>query len=200
MSAPPSDTLAPGFESPVHQAQEVFRVLLDATSRPGRPVAFVPAVTPPPPLSASLASIALTLCDHDAPVWLDTALDVAEVRDWLRFHTGCPLTSDSSGAAFAFVSDPLALPTLAAFATGTPDYPDRSTTICVSVDELRPGSGWRLSGPGIDGEARLAVAPVRTALVEEMRRNHDLFPQGVDLVFVSSDGLAALPRSTRVGV
>jgi alpha-D-ribose 1-methylphosphonate 5-triphosphate synthase subunit PhnH len=35
-------------------------------------------------------------------------------------------------------------------------------------------------------------------LVEQARKNHALFPRGVDLLFVTADAVAALPRSTRV--
>ena len=39
--------------------------------------------------------MALTLCDHDTPVWLDPVLAASEaVAGWLRFHTGAPLVTD----------------------------------------------------------------------------------------------------------
>ncbi len=86
------------------------------------------------------AAIALTLFDHDTPVWLDPFLsETAEVKKWLKFHSGAPVVSDPSIASFALVSDGAALPQLDRFAFGSNEYPDRSTTVILQVDSLTQG-------------------------------------------------------------
>ena len=56
----------------------------------------------------------------------------------------------------------------------------------------------RLAGPGISGHATLSVAGLPADIVDRLAANHALFPRGVDLVLAGPEGVAALPRTTRV--
>ena len=84
---------------------------------------------------------------------------------------------------------------LSAFAQGTPDYPDRSTTLILQVETLTT-AGWKLEGAGILGTTRFSAAPLPADFAVQMRANHAAFPCGVDLLFATRASLAALPRST----
>ncbi|KMO17555.1 phosphonate C-P lyase system protein PhnH [Methylobacterium platani] len=191
--------LARGFSDPVHDAQGVFRAVMDALARPGTLQPLAATLEPPAPLTPELAAIALALADADAALWLDEALrhDPA-VADFLRFHTGARIADAPSEAAFALVSDAAACPDFAAFAQGTPAYPDRSATLVLAVCDLSDVEGWRLDGPGIRESARLAAAPLPADMLARLARNHAGFPQGIDLILAAPGRLAALPRSTRV--
>src|SRR5262245_26970414 len=123
--------IARGFADPVRDAQAVFRAVMNAMARPGT-VQALHGVAAPAPLSPSAAAVGLALLDYETPVWLDPALASADVMDWLRFHTGSAVTTDPGRAAFAFTTGE-SLPDFATFAEGTPDYPDRSTTLVVTV-------------------------------------------------------------------
>ncbi len=191
--------LVAGFADPVREAQAVFRAVMMAMSRPGTLRAITPPPPPPAPLDAGLAAIAMALCDFETRVWLDAPLAASDaVTGYLRFQTGAPLTDDPAAAAFALISDPSALAGLAGFAQGTPDYPDRSTTLVIAVPSLAEGEGWTLRGPGIDGIARLTVGGLPAGFSGWLADNRSQFPLGVDLVFVAGDRVAALPRSTAV--
>jgi alpha-D-ribose 1-methylphosphonate 5-triphosphate synthase subunit PhnH len=191
--------LARGFADPVHDAQGVFRAVMDALARPGTIQPLATDLAPPGPLTPELAAVALALADADAPLWLDAALAKnPAVADFLRFHTGARITADPAEAAFALVSDPAACPDLGTFAQGTPAYPDRSATLVLAVSDLSDRAGWRLDGPGIKGSARLSAAPLPADMPDRLARNHAGFPQGVDLILAAPNRLAALPRSTRV--
>ena len=63
-------TLAPGLADPAHDAQQLFRAILDATSHPGRIVSLPAAPAGPGALSAAATAYLLTLADRDTPVWL----------------------------------------------------------------------------------------------------------------------------------
>ena len=121
------------FSQPVFDMQRVFRVVLDAMSRPARlcrlPV-FPQSV--PDGLSPVLAALALTLCDGESPLWLSPGLRKDETTTWLRFHCGCPIVEEADKAAFALVADASELPPLSAFAQGVPAYPDRSATVLLA--------------------------------------------------------------------
>jgi alpha-D-ribose 1-methylphosphonate 5-triphosphate synthase subunit PhnH len=190
--------VVPGLAAPVHDAQATFRAALDAMAHPGR-VVVLPidlAASPPAPLSAAAAALALTLCDIDTAVWLDTSL--APAAAYLRFHCGCPLVAATRAAHFAFLGDAAALPPLDGFSLGSDEYPDRSTTLVIEVAGLAEGSGHTLSGPGIAGSARLSVAGLPERFWEERGALDILLPRGLDVVLTCGSLLAALPRSVRI--
>ena len=189
--------VAAAFSDPVMAAQAAFRAVLDATARPGKIVAVTQPLAAPAPLAPGAAAIALTLCDHDTPVWLDAPLSaVPAVSEWLRFHTGARVTDDAANAAFAFVAD--ALPPLDRFNPGTLEYPDRSTTIVLQVESFAAGMGFVLSGPGISGQRAAQIAGLPADMPERLAANRRLFPRGVDLLLVCSTEVMALPRTTQV--
>jgi alpha-D-ribose 1-methylphosphonate 5-triphosphate synthase subunit PhnH len=188
--------LAPGFADPVGDAQACFRAVLDAMAHPGRVVQIPIGLSSPLPLSPAAASIALTLCDIDTPVWLDAAS--TEAAPYFTFHCGGPLVADSAEARFAFIADPAALPSLDAFALGSDEYPERSTTLVIAASGFSSVPGMLLSGPGIRGELRLGVAGLPARFWMERANLAELFPRGLDVLFVSGSALAAVPRSTRI--
>jgi alpha-D-ribose 1-methylphosphonate 5-triphosphate synthase subunit PhnH len=198
-AAPAIDTtrLAPGFSDPVHDAQASFRAILDAMAHPGLPVELSARLAPPAPLGAAAAAVALTLCDAETPLWLDSALE--SCADYLRFHCGAPLATPDI-AQFALIGAPAAPPSLDGFSLGSDEYPDRSTTLIVEVERLRAGHGMTLSGPGIAGTAQLELAGLPKQFWAERALLTELFPRGLDVIFTCDYRLAALPRTTRVAV
>jgi alpha-D-ribose 1-methylphosphonate 5-triphosphate synthase subunit PhnH len=196
--------LAPGFSDPVLASQSVFRAVMEAMARPGSAATIEAAVAAPPPLGVAAAALALTLLDFETPVWLDPALaEAAEIGGWLKFHTGAPLTADPGAAAFAFVADPTKMPGFEVFCRGSVEYPDRSTTVVLQVEQLQverlaERGGFRLSGPGIKGSRVLCASPLPADFADRMAANHALFPRGVDLVLTCGRMLAGLPRSTNL--
>jgi alpha-D-ribose 1-methylphosphonate 5-triphosphate synthase subunit PhnH len=170
-----------------------------ALARPGSVQRIVPMAGTAGPMMRGTAAIALTLFDHDTPLWLDTRMsESSDVTKWLKFHTGAPVVQDSSIAAFALITDGAALPSLERFALGTNEYPDRSTTVIVQVDSLDTGRSFELRGPGIDGVAMLQASIKPLDLFERLRMNETLFPRGIDLVLVADDAVVAIPRTTRI--
>jgi len=190
---------AHAFADPVFDAQRVFRAAMNALARPGTLHQLDTIVRPPAHLPLELAALVLTLADHETPLWLDAALTGApEVADYLRFHTGAPLVSHPREAAFALISDPALCPSLANFAPGTDEYPDRSTTLLIQVGTLAAAHGFSLRGPGIADVASLHADPLPPAFLREWAMNRVLFPRGVDVVFAAQGMIAGLPRTTDV--
>ena len=185
----PIDTLAGGFTDPSTASAHAFRAALEALARPGR-IETLAGGQAPAPVSEAAATLLLTLCDPETPVHLAGAHDSAEVRQWLAFHTGAPVVAPSQ-AMFA-LGTWAALAPLDAFPIGTPEYPDRSTTLIVEVESLT-NRGARLTGPGIRDTAHLSLPEVAA-----FQENGALYPLGLDFFFTCSARLAGLPRSTKV--
>lgn len=185
-----TQTLSGGFANPAIEAAHAFRSVMEAMARPGR-IQTIAGAAPPGPLSIAAGCVLLTLCDADTPVYLAGNTDTEEVRAWIAFHTGAPLSGPSHAMFTVGAWD--ALMPLDAYPIGTPEYPDRSATLIVECDALAE-TGVALRGPGIKSQAALSL-PETAAF----QRNHTLFPLGLDFIFTSGAQVAALPRSTEVG-
>lgn len=181
--------LTGGFSDAPVQSARAFRAALHALARPGR-IETLEGAEAPAPVSPAAATLLLTLCDAETPLYLAPGHDGQAVRDWIAFHIGAPVVGPSV-AAFALGSW-AALAPLDRFAIGTPEYPDRSATLIVEVERLA-AEGARLTGPGIETEAALSL-PEGPAF----RANRALFPLGLDFYFTAGSRLAALPRTTIV--
>jgi alpha-D-ribose 1-methylphosphonate 5-triphosphate synthase subunit PhnH len=191
--------LPAGFAEKVLSAQCTFRSVMEAMARPGSVARIVAEVGTPAAMMRGTAAIALTLFDHDTPIWLDPAMsETSEVTKWLKFHTGAPMVADSSISHFAVIGDAAALPALDRFAFGSNEYPDRSTTLILQVASLTQGHRLVLQGPGIDGSAVLQAAVQPADLFERLDINAALFPRGIDVVLVAGDAIVAIPRTTRL--
>jgi alpha-D-ribose 1-methylphosphonate 5-triphosphate synthase subunit PhnH len=191
--------LPAGFADKVLSAQSTFRSVMDAMARPGTVQHVVASVGAPGPMMLGTAAIALTLFDHDTPIWLDARMsETSEVAKWLKFHSGAPVLEDPSVCSFALIGNGNALPDLSRFSFGTNEYPDRSTTLILQVDSLRHGSAFDLRGPGIDGIATLRAMIEPVDLFERLAVNETLFPRGIDVVLVSGEAIVAIPRTTRL--
>ncbi len=185
-----TQALEGGFDDAPRDASFAFRALMTAMARPGR-IETLTGGVPPAPLSVAAGTLLLTLADGDTPVYLAGEWDTPDVRQWLAFHTGAPLVGPNH-AMFALGSWE-ALAPLSAYPVGTPEYPDRSTTLIVELESLA-SEGAKLSGPGIRDTAALSLPEV-----DAFQRNNALYPLGLDFYFTCGDRVAALPRSTRIG-
>ncbi|MEG4642679.1 phosphonate C-P lyase system protein PhnH [Paracoccus sp. APAP_BH8] len=181
--------LTGGFADPSTQSAHAFRALLEAMARPGR-IFAVQGARPPAPISVAAGVALLTLTDATTPLHLAGAADCEALRGWIGFHTGAPLVA-ADQAQFALGRWD-ALQPVSRFRIGEPSYPDRSATLIVDLDRLE-AEGARLTGPGIETEARLSL-PETAAF----RANRALFPLGLDCILTCGARLAALPRSTIV--
>lgn len=189
--------LAPGFADPSHDAQRLFRGVLDAFSHPGRIVELRDAPAGPGTLSPAAIAFLLTFADRETPLWLEAGVDRQEVRDFLRFHAGVPLVPSREAATFGVIVAGGGEP-FAGFAIGTDAYPDRAATLVIEVPALEGGPTTLWRGPGIDGEVRAAIDGLGDGFWPAWAANHALFPCGVDLVFAAGSRLVALPRSIAV--
>lgn len=199
-------TLVPGFNDTVHDAQRVFRALLDALSRPGGIVAIdaaLPdnhamrdALAGRVPLAAFASLLALT--DYSTPVFIEGENTV--LGDALRFHASAPVTRDRRAAAFAYIDDARNMPALDAFAQGDSETPEDAATLFIRVPSLTEGEPLVWRGPGIAESRTVAIAGLTRAFWQQRAALTALFPCGIDCYFVAGGALIGLPRTTQVEV
>ena len=190
-----------GFGDLARDAQASFRATMDAMARPGTIKSTPVPVNAPQPLNPTMAMLALTLCDFDSPIWLDDNITQSEAaKSFIAFHTSAPVTKDKSAAQFALLTSPASISNLSEFAQGTDEYPDRSTTLIIQVDAISNAPFATLSGPGIETTASLSVEGLDETFWSQAQRNSQLFPRGIDFIFVSDTQLCCLPRSTKINL
>jgi alpha-D-ribose 1-methylphosphonate 5-triphosphate synthase subunit PhnH len=179
-------------DGPLRAARH-FRLILEAMARPGR-IVDLDAALAQPPLGAAAVSVACCLIDTDAPAWLAPQWRSDTLVSFLRFETGAAPVDDPSACAFAFGEwDALGG---VGFPLGTPEYPERSTTLVIEVPKLEAGTGVTLTGPGIETRHRLDAGLPREFWAARAA-NHAQFPLGWDAILTCGTRLAALPRTTR---
>ncbi len=188
--------VAPGFVDPVHGAQLGFRVALDALANPGI-VHLVDVELPDLGIPVGALAILLSLVDSDTPLWVSASVDES-ARAYLRFHAGARFASTHSSCAFAYVASVPELPRISSFSAGSAMSPEESTTIILAVEDFVGGAAASLDGPGCREPREIAPRGFNASMWEQLARNHDRFPAGVDLLLVSGRRIVGLPRSTRV--
>lgn len=188
---------AKDLQSPAHAAYN-FRAILDAFAKPGRPVALAPLTGCPPKFHAASAGIALSLCDYQTAIWLSPGIDSAELRTFLRFHTGVPIVSKASEADFAFMEAAELAQFYSHFSKGTDEYPDRSATLIAQTTAFEATQKVKLEGPGIERNVVVSADGLGAREWSLLADDRILFPLGVDVAFSNESSLFAVPRSTRI--
>ncbi|ASJ63696.1 phosphonate C-P lyase system protein PhnH (plasmid) [Sinorhizobium meliloti] len=186
------------FADPVFGAQSVFRSLMDCFARPGIIGRLSTVAAPPAPLGEASGAVALTLCDHDTPVWLSPALSKSSAPKWIAFHTGAGVTDTKDEPRFAFFEKGAAVPGFDQFALGTQEYPDRSTTLVVEVEALEGGQPLIGRGPGIKNGIVIAPKGLPDVFLDLWAANRAIFPRGIDLVLTAREAVLCLPRTTKL--
>jgi alpha-D-ribose 1-methylphosphonate 5-triphosphate synthase subunit PhnH len=191
------ETFSGGFSDPVFQGQSVFKAIMDGMARPGTIQTVGPEIAPPTPLGIAAGAIALTLCDHETPVWLSAGLAKSALPTWLAFNTGASL-GEKLEARFVFLEGGAMLSSFSQFALGTQEYPDRSATIVLEVTELEGGKNLALSGPGIKSISIIAPISLPDSFLRLWNDNRAIFPRGADVVLTSGKRFVCLPRTTKI--
>lgn len=196
--------LGRGFAQPVHDAQQVFRAVLEAMSRPGR-VQTIPASVlqglEPPGLGRACTAALLTLLDAETRAWLHPSLRSEAACAYLQFHTGVVHVDDEQDASFAVIEADHATPALwRQLECGSDATPQEGATLIVEVPSLEQGLALALRGPGVETVQTLRVGGLHAGFWQARADLEAAFPLGIELILTSGDRLAALPRSTRVSL
>lgn len=196
--------LGRGFAQPVHGAQQVFRAVLEAMSRPGRIQPLPGALLDPletPALGRATTAVLLTLLDAETSVWLHPSLRSDAATAYLQFHTGVQSVGEAARAGFAVTEAEGATPALwRELSCGSDAVPQDGATLIVEVPSLDDGLALNLRGPGVETVQVLRVGGLHAGFWQARRELEAAFPLGIELILTCGDRLAALPRSTRVSL
>jgi alpha-D-ribose 1-methylphosphonate 5-triphosphate synthase subunit PhnH len=176
-----------------------FRMLLDAMAKPGHVFALAPKLEAIGSVFATTLTIAQTLFDFQTPIWLAPELSSEAFKHHLKFHTGAPIITHMSAASFAVLTPNTQLPSLLQFGQGTHEYPDRSTTLIIQVEDFS-ADDVVLSGPGLKDPIGFGAKGLFQEFWADMIANQQSYPLGVDIIFASIYAIACCPRSTRITV
>ena len=207
---------------PVFDAQEHYRLLLDAMARPGkintlpRLILSVPAgATPNQGPAAQPGSGALTdaaalvgfaLLNADVSFFVDGAGSDVATRYLLVNTSGRPASLEE--ADFVFASGLASAALVEAMKKGSLPYPEEGATLVLSVAALSAEASQgateasqilalTLQGPGINGKKTFFVRGLSARLLEALQQSNVEFPLGVDLILTDGDGhVACIPRSS----
>jgi alpha-D-ribose 1-methylphosphonate 5-triphosphate synthase subunit PhnH len=186
-----------GFANPTHDAQSVFRSVLEALSRPGRlqTLEASDGLQAPAPLSRGLSALLLTLLDGETTLHLGGALASEAAWMYCRFHTGAQSAGETSAE---FVAQRAGEASLAGLRPGSDEAPQQGATLIVDTGSLalERGTRLRLTGPGIENEQRIGLCGLPLAFWQQRIGMQPLFPRGIDLLLVCGSQLIGVPRST----
>jgi alpha-D-ribose 1-methylphosphonate 5-triphosphate synthase subunit PhnH len=190
---------------PVFDAQEHYRLLLDAMARPGT-LNVLPRLplTPPPGLSAAAALIGFALLDANVSFHVEG--DDAAVTRYLVVNTSAT-PGELIQADFVFAGGMTSPALVGVIKKGTLAYPDEGATLVIDVEALAgeaaalraPALALTLRGPGVAGEKTFFVGGLSAPLLDALRECNAEFPLGIDLI-LSDPGhrIACIPRTSEV--
>lgn len=189
------------------ESQAVFRALLDALARPGRPTRLPAAAVGRAP-SPIVALLALA----DIEVGVAVTPDGAGWAAALTTATGAPVRPASEADWVAFLVPPSPAE-VAELDRGSALAPERGTRLVVAVESIAPGASpandapgdepivVTVSGPGVPDTVAVTVGGVDPSLFEALAAANAEFPAGLDTWLVTADGaVVGLPRSSHVAV
>lgn len=201
----PTDAWPPLRELDPIVAQQIFHVLMDASSRPGTPGRLPEAATRAP-APAAVAPL-LALADIMTPIAhlpSGTAPTREAVSAICRL-TGAPRAEPASARFALALAEPEDFGDLS---TGSHWSPEQGAMLIqrvgpiAVVDPSEATAGdWHLRGPGIPKheDRVLRIAGLSDRWRERRAELTSGYPAGIDCVLVTDDGMiAALPRTTEI--
>ncbi|MFP1644585.1 phosphonate C-P lyase system protein PhnH [Pontitalea aquivivens] len=167
------------------RANATFEALMWALSRPGT-VQHLP--------QSGAWAIAEALVDRECRAFTD---DPALAPQLVALGAALVVPAQADHA-FVSLGTPAGVRTLAQLPAGSALYPDEGATV---VAEVRLGTGQRLrlTGPGIESTAEIAVDGIDPGFWAA-RAARCRYPEGIDLFLICGTAVIGLPRSTRIEV
>lgn len=183
----------------VHDAQQVFRQLLDALARPGEKKSIQKEAGKFGESYAPLTAIGCTLLDQEKVMYVEKNPRLSDTLHDLTFsHPGTLSAADylflSSAMNYASV-----LEVMKHAKKGTYANPQESATLIFLCETLDGEKEAILEGPGIHGTLRLKTSLYIYNLLHIRQKLKTEYPLGIDFYCVTPGGeLLGFPRLVRL--
>jgi len=171
----------------------LFRVLLQAMSRPGKIYEL------PQHDVEQQSAVQLLGCLLDNEVSL-AVLGDADLETALLRYTNS-LKARPEAADYIVAAHGTTCGWLTGFKRGTLEYPDAGATVVYLVEALQAdGNEISLSGPGINGTKFLTISGFDMRELDRLREANMEYPLGLDVIIIDRDArICCIPRSTKIG-
>ena len=181
----------------VHTTQQVYRRLVNASSRPGHTENIAEEVKNYSDFSEAALLTAMTLFDNEISFFSQDKT----MRKELRVLTGGIPNKDYTTADF-IVSKEADLKEV--FFTeamnGILISPEKSATLIIDIDSIGEGTEYRLRGPGIKEATNIKLS-LGSRWMELRNEICKEFPLGIDLILTDKqNNLVIIPRTTKAEV
>ncbi len=186
----------------VFDAQEQFRIIMDAMARPGK-INTLPHLDILPPLGLNEASalVALGLLNADV-TFACSEFNVYEIQSYININTSAQLTNLEK-ADYIFLTGQEDVSIVENVKVGKLSYPEQGATLIFSVSQIGEDKTEGtlklvLKGPGIKNENVVFAAGINPGLLNQIRIINQEFPLGVDLIVTDvNNQLICIPRSNQ---
>lgn len=168
----------------VMDGQEMFRILLDALSNPGRIKSYA-AYAGGFAFAGEWLALATVLLDGEVSYYSNLA---PGIKEEIHFLTGCR-EENAEAADFLLLAETAQPESIfAKIKMGTLTDPHDSATLLIRCQDAPADQELLLSGPGIPREGRrLLLSRPEKAWLDERDKQQYEFPCGVDLLFLRPD-------------
>ena len=188
-----------GFDSQIFDSQVVFRQMLTTMAKPGTPVDMGIDFVVPEILHPATGAILLTLLDFETPFWADLGNDSKDIQ-WIRFHTGAPITPAKQNSLFALCTNYENLEDPDLFNQGTIESPQHSTTLMIQTRGIDNKGPIKLTGPGIKKERFIKLKGIKESFWLKRAEIYKNYPLGIDMIFICDSTFVAIPRTSKVEI
>ncbi len=184
----------------VFEAQEHFRLIMDAMAKPGSIKTLDSEITVYEGFSKASALIGFALLDSNTSFYqnYDENLD-----QYLILNTSSSPKSPEN-ADFLFLKESnIELEAIEEAAIGEPEYPEKGAFLIIEVSKISDEAFSKsleliLKGPGVKGSKSIHVGGLKTKVLEAIQEKNMEYPLGVDTILTDSSGtLVCIPRSNQ---
>lgn len=175
---------------PIWQAeiqQRVFRLLLEAFSRPGT-IQDMSGL-----IAVQHASIAVLAAMLDRQATLADPHKLLEEQVWPLLQA----RPDGVASAGFILADGAVAPDFEP-CLGTLGSPELGATLVLRAGKITAGKHILLRGPGVDGSAEFSAAGIEPVWLDKRKQWSAAFPLGVDIVLADATAIVAIPRSVQM--
>jgi alpha-D-ribose 1-methylphosphonate 5-triphosphate synthase subunit PhnH len=184
----------------IFDAQVHFRLILDSMARPGKVNNFGKiAIQSVNDLHPASALVAFALLNREVTFYTNKNNN-PEITEYFIVNTNSKPV-EINNADFVFINGTDDGKILLETNTGILEYPEKSATIIIDVDNIYdvPRDQTHeiiLKGPGVNNEKRVYIRNISNDILQSLKEQNAEYPLGIDVILTDSEGnIMCIPRT-----